>query len=183
MNKVVRVFSAAREAVEKTSIARGGIVSNPSLAPIGNGERELIIPLKKVRPKKGGLTVKAIYTEDDLRARCADWQKTLRLQDWIVVVGISRARDMQLDNCCGVCEWSLPKRMANIRILDPTDYPADSMEPQDMELTLVHELLHLHFAPMSTEDNTVPEEQAIEAISRGLVELKRKSEVGLDVTT
>lgn len=115
-----------------------------------------------------------ILTEEQLRARCEEWKKTLRLQDWIVSVGISRARDMKLDNSSGECEWSLPKRMVNIRILDPVDYPPDSMEPQDMELTLVHELLHLHFAPMSTEDNVVPEEQAIEAISRGLIDLARR---------
>lgn len=75
-------------------------------------------------------------------------------------------------------EATLPKRMATIRILDPVDYPDGLAEPQDMELSLVHELLHIHlfplFADREEEMRMIAEEQAIEAISRGLIALNRK---------
>lgn len=116
-----------------------------------------------------------ILTEEELRVKCCEWQRILRLQDWIVVTKIKRDRDMALEGVCGECSWQLSKRMAAINILDPIDYPPDSIEPHDMELTLVHELLHLHFAALHDQDeNEIPEEQAIEAISRGLVYLARR---------
>jgi hypothetical protein len=118
-----------------------------------------------------------IFTEDQIREKCAEWQRILRLQDWIVSVSIVRERDMGMENTMGTINPTLEKRMAKIRILDPVDYPPGLMEPQDMELTLVHELLHLHlwFFTESLEGPLhVAEEQAIEAISRGLVALARK---------
>lgn len=120
-----------------------------------------------------------ILTEDELRAKCAEWQKILRLQDWIVNVSIYRERDMNNKGCCGEVEWTLEKRMASIRILDPVDYPDGTMEEQDMERTLVHELLHLHLAPFQPDREDELRycalEQAIDAISRGLVQLKRSN--------
>lgn len=119
-----------------------------------------------------------ILTEEELRAKCAEWQKILRLQDWIVDVGISRSRDMNLENAQAEILPSLQKRMATVRILDSVDYPPDCAEPQDMELSLVHELLHIHlfplFADREDEMRLIAEEQAIEAISRGLIYLYRK---------
>ncbi|GAA0390457.1 hypothetical protein [Paenibacillus motobuensis] len=116
-----------------------------------------------------------ILTEEELRAKCAGWQKILRLQDWIVITKIKRDRDMTLEGVCGECSWQLSKRMAAINILDPIDYPPETIERHDMELTLVHELLHLHFAALHDQGgNETPEEQAIEAISRGLVYLARR---------
>ena len=118
-----------------------------------------------------------IFNEDELRAKCAEWQKILRLQDWIVVPKILRARDMDLEGCAGECSWQLQKRMAAIHVIDPVDHPPDLLEEYDMELTLVHELLHLHFAPLHDSDgDNLEEEQAIEAISRGLIALKRMGE-------
>lgn len=121
-----------------------------------------------------------ILSNEELRTKCAEWQKVLRLQDWIVDVGISRSRNMKMERCQAEIEPCLPKRMASIRILDPVDYPRDSAEPQDMELSLVHELLHIHlfplFADREDEMRMVAEEQAIEAISRGLIALKRGTE-------
>ncbi|RJG26699.1 hypothetical protein [Paenibacillus thiaminolyticus] len=119
-----------------------------------------------------------IFTVDELRAKCAEWQKVLRLQDWIVGVEICREREMHEQNRNAEIDAVLPKRMASIRILDPVDYPPDSAEPQDMELSLVHELLHIHlfplFADREEEMRLVAEEQAIEAISRGLIALARR---------
>lgn len=122
-----------------------------------------------------------IFTEDELRTKCEVWQKILRLQDWIITVNIRRERDFVLSDSNAEIIPTLPKRMATIHILDPIDYPPGQAEPQDMELSLVHELLHIHlfplFADREDEMRLVAEEQAIEAISRGLIELSRRSSI------
>jgi hypothetical protein len=98
------------------------------------------------------------------------------LQDWFITASIKRSRDL-LDNSQACVSWVLNKKMATIGIIDPIDYPPDSMFPQDMEISLVHELLHLHFAPISDKDFDnqfeLAEEQAIESISFGLINAAR----------
>lgn len=107
---------------------------------------------------------------------CREWQKILRLQDWDVKVSIQRERDIQLNYVQGECSWKIKSKRAIITLLDPLDYPPDAMCPQNHEMTLIHELLHLHFAPFSAEDKTpedIAQEQAINALSRALLMLKR----------
>jgi hypothetical protein len=118
-----------------------------------------------------------IMNDEQLQERCVYWQKVLRLQDWEVSVQVTRDRDFRGPHNQGECEWVIGTKHAAIRILDPVDYPPNRMWPQDMERVLVHELLHLHFAPFdsaeagSMEDNA--QEQAIESIASGMVMLER----------
>jgi hypothetical protein len=119
-----------------------------------------------------------ILTQEELEQKLQEWQKRLRLQDWNIDVKIKRARDI-LDGCQAEVNWVLTKKMAIISIMDPFDYPSDSMEPQDMEDSLVHELLHLHLAPISNYGNDdnyqIFEEQAIESIASGLIAAYREN--------
>jgi hypothetical protein len=119
-----------------------------------------------------------IFSEDELRAKCAEWQKILRLQDWIINVSIVRERDANLKGCNAEIHVTLPNRIARIHILDPIDYDPTNALPQDMEQYLVHELLHIHLYPITGQFREGPlqiaEEQAIEAISKGLIALVRK---------
>ncbi|WP_340398106.1 hypothetical protein NST50_15475 [Paenibacillus sp. FSL E2-0202] len=118
-----------------------------------------------------------IYTEEELRIKCTEWQKVLRLQDWIVSVKLSRSRDMSSPDLNAEIRITLENRIALILILDSVDYDPDSILPQDMEQYLVHELLHIHLYPITGKFTDGPlqvaEEQAIEAISKGLIALKR----------
>jgi hypothetical protein len=114
--------------------------------------------------------------DEELQTKCEEWKKRLRLQDWIVKCKIARNKDV-VANAQGHCSWVIQKKMATILILDPLDYPDDTMHPQDMEQTLVHELLHLHFAPFDDETDTPKEiaiEQAIDCIAFSLVNLYRE---------
>lgn len=120
-----------------------------------------------------------ILNEEELQERLKYWQEKLRLQDWIVEVQISRGKDMMEDTCACV-DYTLSKKMASVKILDPIDYPDDVMGERDMENDLVHELLHLHFAPINehfNDDNEIYstfEEQAVESIASGLISAERK---------
>lgn len=119
------------------------------------------------------------FTQEELEQKLSYWQKRLRLQDWIIEVRIVRGREMDDDYAAQV-NWILPKKMATISILDPVDYPPDLMSEQDMENDLVHELLHLHLAPIhehygnECQKYITFEEQAIESIAFGLIDAERK---------
>jgi hypothetical protein len=115
-------------------------------------------------------------TDEELQEKLVEWQKRLRLQDWLITTRIARNKDVSA-NSQGHCSWVINKKMATILILDPIDYPTDTMFKQDMEQTLVHELLHLHFAPFDDETDTPKEvaiEQAVDCIAYGLVQLHRE---------
>lgn len=121
-----------------------------------------------------------ILTEEMLQQRLVYWQQKLRLQDWRIKVSIARSADIGGEYQGGI-NWSLNAKTASIRVLDPIDYPEHSSEKQDMENTLVHELLHIHFALISEKCNPQPteiynlfEEQAIESLADALVALERK---------
>lgn len=117
-----------------------------------------------------------VLTEKELNDLCKEWQETLRLQNWDIEVHIVRARDMSLAGCGGTCNAHLQRANAFIEILDPIDY--EDPEAQDMETTLVHELLHIHLWPFDKTESGNLENDALERaviqISRALVDLKRK---------
>lgn len=117
-------------------------------------------------------------TNKELQRLTKFWQKVLRLQDWELEVRITRGRDMADDGHQGECHYIQSLKQAKILIVDPIDYPSEAWEPQDIERTLCHELLHLHFAPFYSEKSEddperTAQEQAIEILARAYVNLKR----------
>jgi len=107
---------------------------------------------------------------------CREWQKILRLQDWDITVDILRDRDMKLGSGQAEVHWKAVNRSAIVHLLDPTDYQNNYFE-QDHERSLVHELLHLHMVMFATETDTpedTAQEQAVDAIAKALVTLKRR---------
>lgn len=123
-----------------------------------------------------------IYTnQEELDAALVEWQGVLRLRDWTLSAEIVRAKNMMLDNVDGAVTWHIYSKTAEIELLDPTDYADEPNVPMDHEVTLVHELLHLHYAGFDRTAKGTSEhmllEQSIEAISRSLVELKRAKDV------
>lgn len=119
-------------------------------------------------------------TEEQLNELCIEWQKVLRLQDWDIVVKLDRQRQFENKTAQGEVAWVFGRKEAIIKILDPTDYPTECIFEQDQEETLVHELLHLHFADWSEmmEDGNTPSvgEQGIQCIAQALVRVKRQSQ-------
>ena len=105
------------------------------------------------------------------------WQKILRLQDWGIHASIRRANEMVNTDAEGECYWTLSLKEGFIHILDPIDHNPRAIHPPDIEETLVHEMLHLHFAQW--DDDTeggipVSGEQAIECIAQALTKLEKK---------
>ena len=122
--------------------------------------------------------MKKIISESELKELCADWQERLHLQSWDIKTGIYRERDFYGPGRQGENEYNLATGTSLIRILDPADYPKSQFK-QDMEITLVHELLHLVFAPFEPDEEKKLKykfmERAICQLAGVLVSLKRES--------
>ena len=123
--------------------------------------------------------------------RLSVWQKRLNLQDWVVSVVVSRAGELK-PKTVGNIHWDREKKTAIIRVLDPADYklPFDQML-QDIEFTIVHELIHLEIAPVftdltRTDANRMEEEHAVNHMTDALLKLDRtqtKQSTGTIVAT
>lgn len=123
----------------------------------------------------------------ELRKQLAYWQRMLYLQDWTIELRIVRQWEMTDSQTLAQCENHLQRKDAIIYVLHPHDLGGLSSrflngEECDYDISLVHELLHLHFAPFRNENDATAHEQAINAISRGMVKVWRStnSEPGSD---
>lgn len=119
-----------------------------------------------------------IYTDQaQLNDALAYWQKALRLQDWTVVAEVVPGHIT--DYAQGDCSHYLKLKEACIRLADPKHRRSNSFSAWDSETTLVHELLHLHFAPFRPDEDETPLEfifweQAIEQIAKAIVAINRR---------
>ena len=112
----------------------------------------------------------------DLNALLAKWQAIMRLQDWDV--GIRYIRGYDMGNDLGRVTYTHTKKQANIRVLDPDDADPEWLPQQDIEQTVVHELLHLHMEPWHAEGTDhLLMEQAVDAISGTLINRDRATPI------
>ena len=96
------------------------------------------------------------------------WQKRLRLQDWEIALSFVKSLDMSGPNL-GEIKIYPDHRAADICLLREEDYPQNLPWYVDMESVLVHELLHIHFNPLSSPEKNVQEDAAIESIVPALI--------------
>jgi hypothetical protein len=120
-----------------------------------------------------------ILNEDQLRDLCGKWQEALRLTNWDVFLSIARGFDMPQGTSAYV-DMMHEKDQAVLRVLAPGDYPGDCPYPADMELSLVHELVHVRLAELTPENTDVSAtrqmEKIVHAISVTLVAMQRHIE-------
>lgn len=122
------------------------------------------------------LTVEApevILSPKELAVCVAKWQRILRLQDWDIRLRMARHSEMHLTNAAGEISIFDAKKIATVHVLHPEDFTLMGVTApvQDMEYTIVHELLHIHLHPMRARE--VDEEQAIHAMATALVQCYR----------
>jgi hypothetical protein len=93
-------------------------------------------------------------------------------------VVIARASELK-PKTLGNVHWDLDKKTAVIHVLDPADYhmPFQAML-NDMEFTVVHELIHLDLAPVlmdlqRNDANRREEEYAVNHVAEALLKLDR----------
>lgn len=120
-----------------------------------------------------------------LKDRCKVWQEKLRLQDWNVTLELRRKHEMADPNSIGCIRIFEEGKDAKIHLLSPVDLVTVEEcfidhEELNYDITLVHELLHLHFHPFAEDDATqkgIAQEQAINILSRSIVSAYQSSVV------
>jgi hypothetical protein len=106
------------------------------------------------------------------------WQQRLNLRDWNISVMVARATELK-PKTLGNIHWDLDKKTAVIRVLDPADYKLPMKEMlQDMEFTVVHELVHLGLAPVlsdvaRSDANRREEEHTVNHMTEAFLKLDR----------
>ena len=109
--------------------------------------------------------------------RLAVWQKRLNLQDWNISLVVSRASELK-PKTLGNIHWDNEKKTAVLRVLDPADYKLPFNEMlQDLEFTVVHELIHLELSPVLSplqrnDANRREEEHAVNHMADALLETR-----------
>jgi sugar/nucleoside kinase (ribokinase family) len=113
---------------------------------------------------------------NELNERLIYWQKRLRLQDWGVNIRLCHPDEIDAQ---GLSCIKVTSKSVKIKILDPkyfNDLDAEII-CQNWEITLIHELLHLHFVTFdrifdrdrdNTKDARDAVEQSIELIAQAL---------------
>jgi hypothetical protein len=117
---------------------------------------------------------KATVTDVQVASWVHMWQKRLHLDDWKIEARIVRSNELKPDTL-GNLKWNTISRTAVIKVLNPVDYDMAAGDvPEDMEYTVVHELIHLQLAALPRDLNRKDvEEQVINKIADALMALEK----------
>lgn len=116
---------------------------------------------------------KAVVSQDQVEAWVKLWQKRLHLEDWRIEARIVRSTDLKPDTL-GNLKWNSVSRTATIKVLNPTDYDMPAADvPEDIEYTVVHELVHLQLSALPRDAGKKDvEEVVVNKISDALMQLE-----------
>jgi len=105
------------------------------------------------------------------------WKQRLKLEDWRVSAVMTPLSDFAPKTLGGI-RWDKGKKTAVIYVLAPADYRLAFREMlDDMELTIVHELVHLDLATAPhREASRSVEEHAVNGIAEAMLALDRKKQ-------
>ena len=130
-----------------------GTVTAPSAAPAGSPE----------------------FAQRYVAQKLELWEERLKLSDWRITWAMAHRSDLK-PNTVGQIHWDKPSKCASILVLDSSDYrmPFNAML-DDMELTIIHELVHLKLTSLPhSEASRGSEEQAVNGISEALFALEHQ---------
>jgi hypothetical protein len=107
--------------------------------------------------------------------RLSIWQQRLKLQDWKISILMAHPTDLK-PKTLGNIHWDADKKSAVIRVLDSSDYQLGCRDMlDDMEFTVVHELIHLELSSLPrSEASRRDEEYAVNQIADALLALDRR---------
>ena len=120
-------------------------------------------------------TERNVVAQSFLNQKLWLWQQRLSLKDWNLTVRMVRAGELK-PRTLGNIHWDVDTKIAGIRVLDPADYTMPFNEMlQDMEFTIVHELVHLQLSSLPrSEASRRAEEHAVNQLTEALLKLDRK---------
>ncbi len=108
-------------------------------------------------------------------SKLAVWQERLKLEEWQISVVMVHQSDLPPKTMGGI-RWDKGKKSAVVWVLNPSDYRLPYREMlDDMELTVVHELVHLDLASLPRgQASRSSEEHAVNGIAQAMLGLDHK---------
>lgn len=108
-------------------------------------------------------------------ATLAMWRQRLNLEHWEISVVMARRSDFK-PKTTGKIRWDKDKKTAVIWVMDASEYQMPFRKMlDDMEFTIVHELVHLELASLPrSEASRGREEHAVNRIAAALLRLARQ---------
>ena len=118
-----------------------------------------------------------LLTEEMIHGWVKSWTRRLALSEWKIEAKIVRLAQLPRGTVANI-HWSLPRRTATIKVLDPVDSTLPRNEiVRDTELSVVHELVHLSMAKLPLDSNdTELEEQVVKRLSVALMSLDKRDD-------
>jgi hypothetical protein len=111
------------------------------------------------------------YAEQQLRK----WQKRLGLSDWEIIIRYSDTHEM--DGGPAKTKINDELQHADIRLLLPEDRQKNEPADKDIELDIIHELIHVRLWAIDPRTNDsllhICREQAVEWIAKALITTAR----------
>ena len=114
--------------------------------------------------------------ESFVNQRLLVWKQRLDLENWKISIIMCHRSDMK-PRTMGAIRWDKRKMTAEIQVLDPAEcwLPVPDML-DDMEFTVVHELIHLELASLPrSEASRSDEEHAVNQMAKALLKLDRQT--------
>ena len=107
-----------------------------------------------------------------VKQKLALWQERLKLTDWKISIAMVSRSDLK-PKTLGGTRWDKDKKTATVWVLDPAEYKLSFHEIlNDLELTVVHELVHLDLASLPrSEASRSNEEHAVNRLAEALLTL------------
>lgn len=102
------------------------------------------------------------------------WQSRLNLEKWDIRVELVRAASLK-PKTLGNIHWDSDTMQATVNVLSSYDYKLPLQEMlDDMEFTVVHELVHLQLSSLPrSEASRSAEEHAVNEVTQALLKLAR----------
>lgn len=111
------------------------------------------------------------------------WVERLRLTDWHIKIRWAKPDEIETgdDFNFGICNSEITDRSAELIITHPRHYAEEDRadKKRDIEVFIIHELSHLHFAVFATEPGSAlehAEENIVNLYSRLLVAIDRRDD-------
>jgi hypothetical protein len=106
--------------------------------------------------------------------KLALWQDRLDLKDWTIKIQMARTEQLE-PKTLGNIKWDSDVKTARISVLSSYDYKLPYREMlDDMEFTIVHELVHLQLASLPRSDaSRRVEEHAVNELAAALLKLAK----------
>jgi hypothetical protein len=103
------------------------------------------------------------------------WQERMNLTDWHIQVNLVRPGALE-PKTLGNIHWNTDTKQATIGVLSAYDYKLPFSEMlEDMEFTVVHELVHLDLASLPrSEASRRTEEHAVNELASALLKLAKQ---------